>query len=378
MKSTSPVFLLLLLIFYTSCDQGKSTIPEEAAATTSLAPVTSPGPTTITRTIIQDSQADLWIAAFDGVFRYDGTSFTHVTRDVSSSRFFTVLEDRKGNLWFGSVGSGVYRYDGKTFDHFSTDDGLLNDEVVSIFEDRSGHIWLGANGGVSRYNGQSFQNYKLAGDTIIEDRLGEPIPAFQRPVHEVTSMVEDGTGKLWMGTRENAFVYDGDRFSSVNPDGKPFGNVRCIIKDKQGRIWLGGDRGLWRYQDQTFTQINQDFVGYIFEDKRGNLWTSSETSQGWVLSRYDEASLTNEKPTATDVGPIYAENRGMLFGIAEAADGSIWFGALDGAYRFNGSSIDRMSGTADLTPGDSRPLRESNKFEVDGMDQNLLPPGLNR
>ena len=29
----------------------------------------------------------------------------------------------------------------------------------------------------------------------------------------------------------------------------------------------------------------------------------------------------------------------MLFGILEANDGSIWFGAFDGVYRYNGNTI---------------------------------------
>ena len=86
----------------------------------------------------------------------------------------------------------------------------------------------------------------------------------------------------------------------------------------------------------TFTNFTQKFVGYIIEDKKGNIWTSSESDngQGWALSRYDEKSLSNKKPTVTEI-----TKSGMLFGILEANDGSIWFGALDGAYRYDGTTI---------------------------------------
>ncbi|HET8737156.1 MAG TPA: hypothetical protein VFM69_11205 [Pricia sp.] len=54
-----------------------------------------------------------------------------------------------------------------------------------------------------------------------------------------------------------------------------------------------------------------------------------------MLSRYDEKSLSNKEPIAAEINP----NEGrMLFGILEANDGSIWFGA-DGAYRYNGNTI---------------------------------------
>ncbi len=110
----------------------------------------------VTRNMIQDRVGDIWIATFSGVFRYDGKSFTNVTGKVSSARFFSVMEDRKGNLWFGTIGSGVYRYDGKSFQNLTTKDGLLNNEITCIYEDKAGNIWFGANGGASQYDGKSF------------------------------------------------------------------------------------------------------------------------------------------------------------------------------------------------------------------------------
>ncbi|HEX6429951.1 MAG TPA: two-component regulator propeller domain-containing protein [Niastella sp.] len=65
--------------------------------------ITSYGPNSITRNIIQDRNVHIWIASFKGIFKYDGKSFTNITNKVSSARFFSILEDGKGNLWFGSM-----------------------------------------------------------------------------------------------------------------------------------------------------------------------------------------------------------------------------------------------------------------------------------
>ncbi len=46
--------------------------------------------------------------------------------------FLFLPEDRKGNMWFGSIGSGVYQYDGRSFKNFTTKDGLLNNEISWI------------------------------------------------------------------------------------------------------------------------------------------------------------------------------------------------------------------------------------------------------
>jgi ligand-binding sensor domain-containing protein len=174
--------------------------------------------------------------------------------------------------------------------------------------------------------------------------------------NDVNSIIEDRTGKFWFGTRGHAFVYDGKTFTKVTNNGKPFTNVRSIIEDKKGNIWLGGNDGLWRYDGSVaadfgnpfasitnaFTNFYQKFVGYIYEDKKGNILTSSISTHdsSWTLSRYDEKSLSNNKAIATEI----KANEGMIFGILEANDGSIWYGTLKGVYRYDGNTITDFKG----------------------------------
>lgn len=336
---------LMLLVFITSCkDQVKTDQPKDQSNSQSNELNTSKAPNSIVRNLVQDGDGNIWMATWEGVFRYDGKSFTNVTKDVSSARFFSVLEDSKGNMWFGSIGSGVYYFDGKAFQNFTTKEGLPNNEITSIYEDKAGNIWLGTNGGISRYDGKLFQNFILAEDTIVEDKTGKTVPDFTRPPNEVNSIIEGKTGNYWIATRGNTYLYDGKAFTIIRNKGKAFTNVRTIIKDKKGDIWLGGKDGLWRHAPSTslkvvdgeFTNISRNFVGYIHEDKNGNIWTSSETIEGsWVLTLYFAQTFLNKNPTATEIN---TEERKMLFGILAAKDGSIWFGS-DGVYRYNGKTI---------------------------------------
>jgi ligand-binding sensor domain-containing protein len=171
---------------------------------------------------------------------------------------------------------------------------------------------------------------------MSEDKTGKKFPDFTRPPNEVNSIVEDKTGKFWFATRGNTFVYDGKAFTVFTHEDKPFNNVRSIIEDEKGNIWLGGMDGLWRYDGNTFANFTQKFVGYIMEDKKGNIWTSSESEngQGWVLSRYDEKSLSDKKPTATEI-----INKPMIFGILEDDKRNIWFGSVGGVYRYDGNTV---------------------------------------
>ena len=315
--------LLLSFIFFASSCQGQNTkpLPEANAKTTSAnAPN---GPSTITRKIIQDKSGNIWFASWEGIIKYNGFSFTNITKEISASHFFAVLEDKKGNFWFASIGAGVYFYDGEAFQHFTTKDGLINDRVTNIYEDKNGNIWFGTEGGASCYDGNSFRNFTTA------DGL---------PNNDINSIIEDKTGKFWFGTRGFACVYDGKKFTPItNQDGREFSNVRQIIKDKRENIWLGGKEGLWRYDGAVFTNFSTDFTGYICEDKQGNIWTSSEKvpAYSWALSVYKNASSAIEPIAPTEI----KTEAGMFFGITEDTEGNIWIGNLNGVYRYDGNTF---------------------------------------
>jgi ligand-binding sensor domain-containing protein len=59
---------------------------------------------------------------------------------------------------FTAEGFGVYRYDGKRFQQFTTEDGLTSNVTLSILEDHKGQLWFGSWQGLSIYDGQTFRD----------------------------------------------------------------------------------------------------------------------------------------------------------------------------------------------------------------------------
>lgn len=279
--------------------------------------VSTSGPFSITRNIMQDRNGIFWLATWQGIVSYDGQQYTNHTLKSGLRRFhvFSVLEDSSGNLWFGTIGGGVYRYDGKTFANFTTQDGIANNDVLCMMQDNAGNIWFGTDDGVSLYNGKSFTTFTTV------DGIGGP---------SVNSIIQDKNGTLWFGTRygmvSDVSQYDGKSFKLFsNPIGTPFSNVRSILEDKNGDIWIGGQTGLFRYNGQTITSVSTKFIGYIFEDMAGTIWLSLGDTNGMTLSRYDGKEITR-----VSVGE-------QVFGITEDGAGEIWFGTVHGAVRFNPS-----------------------------------------
>lgn len=341
MKYTSG--LLFIFIFCISCkEQNKTSLQKDSTNSETKDIITSQVPNSGVFEIKQDRKGNIWIATNDGVYRYDGRSFSNITSKVSSARFISVLEDRKGNFWFATLGSGIFYYDGKSFQNFTTKEGLASNRVFCIYEDRAGIIWFGTTDGASRYDGKSFRNIKMteapavtAADSTHSSVYQHPLPEGSALHNDIHTIIEDKSGKFWFGTRGHTFVYDGKTFTTVtNKDGKAFTNVFRIIEDRKGNIWFGAD-GLWRYNGSTFTKINQTGAGVIVEDKKGNILASS----GGSIFRYDEQSLSDKKPHVTEIKTKGEGLRNLPFGILGANDGSIWFASGGGVSRYDGKTI---------------------------------------
>lgn len=344
-KYTSLLLLILLLI--TACQSPlneNKTDNREGEVLTTIEDISTKDLVSdyiingIVRNIIQDKSGLTWLATFNGMFKYDGHTFTNFMKDISKSRFFSVYEDKKGDLWFGSVGSGVYKYDGKTFQNFTTSNGMLNNEITSIYEDKSGNLWFGVNGGISRYNGTTFQNYIIDGITLKKDTTGIIIPNMQRPPVEVNSIVEDDRGRLWFATRGYTFIVDALQTSHATYNDKPFVNVRKVLKDRNGQIWLGGQDGLWHYDGLSFVKMFDNFVNAIYQDKSGNIWVTSEGKNGWSLSYCNKLRNNEGNWTFTEV----TSGQLMLFEIVEKSDGHIWVGSVNGVFQYDGTTFERL------------------------------------
>ena len=77
--------------------------------------------------------------------------FVTPTFDGSSLDFGTLMFDRDGNLWVGTVGNGLFRIHGNVVDHYDHTEGLSGDSVLALFEDREGIVWAGTTSGIDSF-----------------------------------------------------------------------------------------------------------------------------------------------------------------------------------------------------------------------------------
>ncbi len=124
-------------------------------------------------------------------------AFRHYTvaNGLESPTVYSSLQDDKGYMWFATE-SGVNRYNGRTFESFSVDDGLADNEIFRICQDQYRRIWfLSFNGKLSYYR-----------DGKIYNETNSPFLKNAYTGKGISSMTEDGKGKLWISFFDNEII----------------------------------------------------------------------------------------------------------------------------------------------------------------------------
>ena len=135
------------------------------------------------------------------------------------------------------------------FSHLSTNSGLSQSNVTCIIQDRMGFIWLGTQNGLNKYDGYQFIVYR-----------NDPKDSTSLSNNYIKSLSVDTAGNIWVGTwggginRFNAEKGNFTRYlnNKQRKNSLPDNFVNCIKGDKEGNIWIGTEScGLVRLDART-------------------------------------------------------------------------------------------------------------------------------
>lgn len=225
------------------------------------------------------------------------------------------IQDKLGNLWFGTSGEGVYKYDGTLFTQYTKKDGLNSNHVWSILQDKDGDIWFGTTDGICRSDGKSITAIQIP--FLLRPAVNNNYYSEWSTKNTVWSMLQDKTGKIWFGTGDGVYCYNKQLFGSSTSIGEVDGFTRFLnsdkiinkdtlhlklvsdmLEDKNRNIWFAsgmppGYEGFCRYDGKTlesFNPKNEGWIRNVIESKNGNLLLATRHYGVWT---YDGKSFSD-------------------------------------------------------------------------------------
>jgi ligand-binding sensor domain-containing protein/signal transduction histidine kinase len=315
----------------------------------------------VVQSISGDEFGGLWTA-----FNAHGVTywFTNSAQDFGvgrGSNAWTVLVDRKQQVWVGTLGEGLFQFQ---TDHFQPVPGveILGQQIFALLEDHAGQLWAGAQNGLARWNGQGWKIY------TTHDGLSENI---------VRAIAEDAEGNLWIGTESQGLNFlKAGKFISIQAagNGLPGNDISCLYLDRDGVLWVGtSGHGLARFYKGKWTRYSTDnglasnSIDYIIEDSAGCLWIGSNAG----LMRIQKQSLNEfaggtalliscRTYVETDGLPTRECSAGSQPAACRTRDGRLWFPTTKGLVLVN---------PADLKPNRQPPLVMIESVHVGGREQ---------
>jgi PAS domain S-box-containing protein len=282
--------------------------------------------------------------------------------DGSKLLIHAMIEDSDKSLWIGTYGSGIYRIHGQTVEHFGRADGLSSDAVFDLYEGDDGIVWAATADGIDNFRDlpvTTFSTSKGLGPagaasvmatkdgTVWVANLGTLdsvrngiVSSVRVPGQQVSSLLEDHQGNIWVGVDDKLFIYKDGRFGRIpEPDHRPLGLVLGITEDVDGNVWAeckgAQERRLIRIRDfkvrEEFSQPQVPKAKAIAADPKGGIWLGAVTGD-----------LTFFRERVARTFPLKLKRGSWPYQIAVDPDGSVVTASDDGLVMLRAGKVQRL------------------------------------
>jgi signal transduction histidine kinase/ligand-binding sensor domain-containing protein/CheY-like chemotaxis protein len=232
-----------------------------------------------------------------------------------------LFQDRSGYLWTGTH-NGLFRYDGSVFTHFGRAEGLPSSAVDAIKETADGVLWVATSRGLARRKGARFERF----------RFGTPVESAGR-----FGLATDQTGRLYLTTISGLLVSTPPRPGSERKfeavPGRPAEPAHGVHVDSGGVVWYGCGTAVCRLSGRTVSVfgvpegVPRDRWDALLTDQSGAIWIRSSNHllrKTPKNSRFEPVS--HPIPNRSDFAALSLGRGGELFvptddGVSEFANG---------------------------------------------------------
>lgn len=242
---------------------------------------------------------------------------------------------------------------------------LSNSNVTAILEDSHGFLWVGTDDGLNRFDGYDFKIYRnIEGDSTSLLK------------NKIQSIYEDSRGTLWISTLNSGLhIYDRtqDFFHRITDYSIQHCQVMRITEDSDHNIWIGGvfdsksfvarldqNTGSWKNFPLFETT---DAIYSILQDSKDELWLGTRLNGLYKWNyKTNKSQHYQHNPTNTNSLPgDYIEK------ILRNDDGTMWIATRHGLSNFNPTTNEYRNFTADTKRGSAGlPVNEIMDICLDG------------
>ncbi len=264
--------------------------------------------------MIEDRAGNIWCGTESGLYRLEQVEGQWTFRFVDiglpainydDAAIRALLEDRRGQLWIGA-GSGLYRRftDGRV-ERYTNKENPYND-VRTLLEDKEGQLWAGTTLGLWKvvFNPVSNQPVVARVYTVKDGLLND----------NVSSLFQSSDGNLWIGDFGlSQFISTTGKLKSYTTEhGLSSNSITALAEDKEGNLWIGSSSGAMKMARNGLTTYGEadglrvPRIGAIFEGQEGQLYaltTKSQPPAKPVINQFDGKRFTAALPNLPDNVP---------------------------------------------------------------------------
>jgi ligand-binding sensor domain-containing protein/signal transduction histidine kinase len=264
----------------------------------------------------------LWVGTSGGLLRFDGARFQLFAHEntpaFGENSVFCLLAAHDGRLWIGTDGSGLIEWQNGAFHAYSAEKGQTSDFVRALAEDHNGLLWVATDDGLFWV-----RNGRL-------ERADKPLGL---PVFNVHAVMEDRTGRIWVGGARLYSLKDGQAREYSLPDNDSRNKVKSFLQTADGTIWVGTVGGLYRLRPELdrFEPVPgvSGTIRSLREAPNGELWAGA-IGEGIFRIRGDRVTrLQAPSPLVSNT----------VLSIFVDSERNLWIGAQAGMMRLSRTPV---------------------------------------
>lgn len=248
----------------------------------------------------------LLVEGASGGMHVEGDLGNRFLPDALQGSVSSVVEDFRGNLWFGTS-NGVVLYNKR---RLATEDLFVGEKIYGLFIDREGNLWFATEQGAIRKDLYSFVPFSTS-DGLINTSVSWVYPDPARS--------SDSNPIVWFVTSGGVQWYDGSAFNVFDKidSGE---RINHLMRDRNGQMWFATSAGVYVETATAMTRVSETPANWLAETSDGAIWAATEQGielfNGKGFDRVEELARYN----ATRLFPIFQD---------------LWIATDEGAARFN-------------------------------------------